>query len=86
LIGPEIVALRLARICTVGDVIVIDAGVITMLLDPHVSVIRLADVIVIGPPTVVICAAPTEMVCVAPMVVLCAMPYVSVTFIATMTV
>ena len=82
LIGPEIVAFTLASICTVGDVIVIDAGVITMLLDPHVSVIRLADVIAIGPATVVICAAPTVTdwaaptvkLCVAPIVVVCVMP------------
>jgi hypothetical protein len=69
LIGPVIVALTLARICTVGDVIVIEAGVITIELPPQVSVIIATLVIEIGPVTVVDWAAPTVIDCAMPTVV-----------------
>ena len=59
LIGPEIKTLALPRICTVGDVIVIEAGVITIELAPHVRVISAELVIEIGPPAVVDWETPT---------------------------
>ena len=50
--------MTLARICTVGDWMVIDAGVMMIVLAPQTKVMVAAEVIVIGPVTLSVSAAP----------------------------
>jgi hypothetical protein len=76
-------AFTLARICTVGAWIVIDAGVMMIVLAPQVSVMFAIEVIAIGPVTLSVSAAPTVVDRAIPIEVVFAMPIVWVTLRAT---